>query len=63
MPTTLNYVKASPQFALRGEKDGIAELAFDKRKVLQYFHPKRDEKDHFYTFKPFHNVYDSVKGE
>ncbi len=22
-----------------------------------------DAKDHYYTFKPFHNVYDPVKGE
>jgi hypothetical protein len=62
-PTTLNYVKAPPQFQFSEEKDGITELTFDKRNVLQYFHPKRDTQDHFYTFKPFHNVYDPVKGE
>ena len=62
-PTTLNYVKAPPHFKFGEEKDGTSELTFDGRKVLQYFQPKRDPKDHFYTFKPFHNVYDPAKGE
>jgi hypothetical protein len=61
-PGMLNYVKAPPHFTFGEEKDGISELSFDGRKVLQYFHPKRDPKDHFYTFKPFHNVYDPAKG-
>ena len=62
-PTTLNYVKAPPHFTFAGEKDGTSELTFDGRKVLQYFQPKHDPKDHYYTFKPFHNVYDPAKGE
>lgn len=62
-PGMLNYVKAPPHFRFGEEKDGISELTFDGRKVLQYFHPKRDPKDHYYTFKPFHNVYDPAKGE
>lgn len=62
-PGTLNYVKAPPHFKFSDEKDGLSELVFDGRKVLQYFQPKRDAKDHYYTFKPFHNVYDPAKGE
>jgi hypothetical protein len=62
-PTTLNYVKAPPHFAFAEEKNGTTDLTFGGRKVLQYFHPKRDAQDHYYTFKPFHNVYDPVKGE
>jgi hypothetical protein len=62
-PTALSYVKAPPQFKFGEEKDGLTELTYDGRKVLQYFHPKRDAQDHYYTFKPFHNVYDPVKGE
>jgi hypothetical protein len=62
-PTTLTYVKAPPHFKFADEKDGTTDLLFDGRKVLQYFHPKRDAADHFYTFKPFHNVYDPAKGE
>ena len=61
-PGMLNYVKAPPHFAFGEEKDGLSDLSFDGRKVLQYFHPKRDPKDHFYTFKPFHNVYDPTRG-
>jgi len=62
-PTTLNYVKAPPHFTFAEEKDGTSDLLFNGRKVLQYFRPKHDPKDHFYTFKPFHNVYDPAKGE
>jgi hypothetical protein len=62
-PTMLNYVKAPPQFRFADEKDGTTELLFDSRKVLQYFHPKHDPKDHYYTFKPFHNVYDPATGK
>ena len=61
-PTTLNYIKAPPHFEF-DTKEGITELTFGRRKVLQFFHEKRDPKDHYYTFKPFHNVYDPAKGE
>lgn len=54
---------AQPRFAFGSEKDGQTDLTFDKRKVLSCFHPKRDPKDHYYTFKPFHNVFDPTKGE
>jgi len=57
LPTTLNYVKAPPQFALGGG-DGTLTVQFDGRPVLQYFAPKRDPQDHYYTFKPFHHLYD-----
>jgi hypothetical protein len=62
-PGTLTYVKAPPHFKFEEEKNGTAELTFDGRKILQHFRPKHDPKDHFYTFKPFHNVYDPAKGE
>src|SRR5262245_56025002 len=52
-PGMLNYVKAPPHFRFGEEKDGVSELTFDGRRVLQYFQPKHDPKDHFYTFKPF----------
>lgn len=61
-PTMLNYVKAPPQFKFADEKDGTGVLAYDGRKVLHYFNLAHDPKDHFYTFKPFHNVYDPAKG-
>jgi hypothetical protein len=42
-------------FVLPGEKS--------IRPVLQYFDLPRDATDHFYTFKPFHNVYDPATGK
>jgi hypothetical protein len=62
-PTTLNYVKAPPHFAFIREKEGTTLLTFDGRKVVQYFNLPHDAQNHFYTFKPFHNLYDPVKGE
>jgi len=62
-PTTLTYVKSPPHFAFKEEKDGTTVLSFEGRKVLQYFNLPHDPKDHYYTFKPFHNVYDPAKGE
>lgn len=66
-PTMLNYVVAPPQFAFIDKKGEPTELVYGgvngKRKVLQYFNLPHDPKDHFYTFKPFHNVYDPAKGE
>ena len=62
-PTTLHYVQAPPQFKFAAEKDGTTDLLFDGRRVLQYFHPKHDPADHFYTFKPFHHVYDPAEGK
>jgi hypothetical protein len=62
-PGTLNYVKAPPHFAFAKEKDGTETLSFDGRKVLNYFNLPRDANDHYFTFKPFHNVFDPVKGE
>ena len=53
----------TPAFAFDPEKDGQTDLTFGTRKVLSYFHPKHDPKDHYYTFKPFHNVFDPAKGE
>jgi hypothetical protein len=66
-PTMLNYVVAPPQFAFIEKKGEPTELVYGgvngKRKVLQFFNLPHDPKDHFYTFKPFHNVYDPAKGE
>ena len=31
--------------------------------VLQYFNLPRDAKDHYFTFKPFHNVFDPATGK
>ena len=66
-PGVVNYFVAPPQFAFIEKKGEPTELVYggvnDKRKVLQYFHLPHDPNDHFYTFKPFHNVYDPATGK
>ncbi|MBU6295495.1 MAG: hypothetical protein KJS91_12505, partial [Planctomycetes bacterium] len=61
-PVTVNHVAAPPAFRFSESKDGFPELAIEsaagKRPILQYFNPKRDPADHYYTFKPFHNLFD-----
>ncbi len=65
-PITLNFVVAPPAFRFDTTPEGLPELHFvegnKKRPVLQYFNLKRDKADHYYTFKPFHNVFDPVDG-
>ena len=65
-PVTLNHVVAPPAFRFSESKDGLPELDWvelsKKRPVLQYFNLKRNASDHYYTFKPFHNVFDPVDG-
>jgi hypothetical protein len=63
VPTTLTYVKAPPHFTFTEEADGTGLLSFDGRKVIHYFNLPHDPRDHYYTFKPFHNVFDPLKGE
>ena len=59
---TVAYFVAPPAFKFEEKSGAPTELVFagtgKSRKVLQYFNVPRDEKDHYYTFKPFHNVYD-----
>ena len=63
---TVNYVAAPPAFKFVGKKGEPTELVYGgtggPRKVLQFFDLPRDPKDHYYTFKPFVNVYDPVGG-
>jgi len=62
-PTTLNHMTPPPQFKFVAEKGRHTDLLFDGRPVLQYFHPAHDPADHFFTFKPFHHVYDPATGK
>lgn len=65
--STVNHFAAPPAFKFEEKKGEPTELVYagtgKSRKVLQYFNLPRDDKDHYYTFKPFHNVYDPAKGE
>ena len=66
-PTTLNYIQAPPHFQFVEKKGAPTELVYagagKSRKVLQFFDLPRDAKDHYYTFKPFVNVYDPATGD
>lgn len=67
-PTMLNYVAPPPHFEFVEKAGEPTELVYvssatQKRPVLQYFNLPHDPKDHFYTFKPFHNVYDPATGK
>ena len=57
---------AEPQFSFKEEPGQHVDLLFGDRKVLRYMNAPRDgtTKDtHELTFKPFHHVFDPVKGE
>ncbi|HVL14757.1 MAG TPA: DUF6807 family protein [Gemmata sp.] len=64
---TVNYFVQPPHFEFVEKAGTPTELVFAsvnmKRPVLQYFNLKRDAADHYYTFKPFHNVYDPATGK
>ncbi len=67
-PMTINHVASPPAFAFKESAEGFPELSFvatgkEPRKVLQYFSPKRTATDHYYTFKPFHNLFDPGEGK
>ena len=66
-PKTLNYFVAPPHFEFVEKPGEPTELMFTstnvKRPVLAYFNPPHDPKDHYYTFKPFHHVFDPAKGK
>jgi methane monooxygenase PmoA-like len=60
-----------PSFAFTGDNPTVLEYRSVKDRpgnmvsqpVLQYFNLPHDPADHFYTFKPFHNVYDPATGK
>jgi hypothetical protein len=64
---TVNYFVQPPHFEFAEKKGEPTELLFAsvdaKRPVLQYFNLPHDPADHFYRFKPFHNVYDPATGK
>ena len=66
-PSAVNYFVAPPHFSFVEKPGEPVELVYGgvdrKRPVLQYFNLPHDPKDHYYTFKPFHNVYDPASGQ
>jgi hypothetical protein len=60
-----------PSFVITGDSPAVMGYRSVKDRpgnvvtqpVLQYFNLPRDAKDHYFTFKPFHNVYDPATGK
>lgn len=43
--------------------DVVWEEGDKRRPVLQYVYRRHNPTDHYFTFKPFHHVYDPIRGE
>jgi hypothetical protein len=61
-PMTLNYFAPPPAFSFKQTQGEHVDVQFDNRPVLRYVNRPRIESDHYLTFKPFHQVFDPVKG-
>lgn len=66
-PVSIRNTVSPQAFSFKDSAEGFPELLVmaagkEPRKVLQYFSPKRTAADHYYTFKPFHNVFDPAEG-
>jgi hypothetical protein len=59
-PATAN---APVAFKFVEKKGEYTDLLYGERPVLRYVHAPHDPKDHFYTFKPFHHVFDPSIGK
>jgi hypothetical protein len=62
-PATLTYVQAPPHFKFTDKPGESADLAFDGTPVLRYMNAPRDAKNHYPTFKPFHQAFDPADGK
>lgn len=62
-PKTVNYFVAPPEFKFVETKGEHVDVLFDKRSVLRYVNKPHDEKNHYLTFKPFHQVFDPKAGK
>lgn len=62
-PKVITFVKAPPSFKFVEKPGEYTDLVFDGRKVLRYINAPRTEANHYFTFKPFHHVFDPAKGE
>jgi hypothetical protein len=52
-----------PKDAIAFQFKDDSTLQFGGRRVMSFFNVKHDPADHYYTFKPFHHVYDPVQGK
>jgi hypothetical protein len=54
---------APAAFKFVEKKGEYTDLLYGDRAVLRYINAPHDPKDHFYTFKPFHHVFDPATGK
>ncbi len=50
-------------FAFKETQGEYVDVLFAERPVLRYVNKPRDAKNHYLTFKPFHQMFDPAKGE
>ena len=50
-------------FKFADKSNDATSLSYGTRPVMSYFNLPHDPADHFYTFKPFHHVFDPVEGK
>lgn len=62
-PTTLNYVQAPPHFTVQETAGQQVDVLYAGKPVLRYVNRPHDPADHYYTFKPFHQVFDPATGK
>jgi hypothetical protein len=60
---SLPVKKLPPEFQFVKANGEHIDLLYGSRPVLSYFNAPHDPRDHFYTFKPFHHVYDPAEGK
>jgi len=56
-------VKTPKAFRFVEKKGEYTDLLYGERPVLRYVNAPHDPADHFYTFKPFHHVFDPATGK
>jgi hypothetical protein len=55
--------RAPAAFKFVDTKGQHTDLLYGDKPVLRYFNAPHDPKDHYYTFKPFHIVFDPATGK
>lgn len=59
----VNHVKTPPRFKFQEAAGQHVDVLFDGRPVLRYVNMPHDPADHYFTFKPFHQVFDPATGK
>lgn len=55
--------KVPPEFTFAETKGESLDILFEKQPVLRFVNKPHDAKDHYLTFKPFHQMFDPKDGK